>query len=129
MTKLENTIVLVSPCCSVLGVPIGGPSNSNRGVLSGAICGVRGAQLIIARRAAAEHRKYLDQRTLTPPVQHSAGHAGPRRHSGIFASEGFDISCQSNAFHKSLCWVPDALFQLRNKYRYFLGLSIFFVTS
>ena len=83
MTKLENTIVLVSPCCSVLGVPIGGPSNSNRGVLSGAICGVRGAQLIIARRAAAEHRKYLDQRTLTPPVQHSPGHAGPRTHSAV----------------------------------------------
>ena len=92
VTKLENTIVLVSPCCWVLGVPIGGPSNSNRGVLSGAICGVRGAQLIIARRAAAEHRKYLDQRTLTPPVQHYPGHAGPRRHTGVLACEGFDIS-------------------------------------
>ena len=95
VTKLENTIVLVSPCCWVLGVPISGPSNSNRGVLSGAICGVRGAQLIIARRAAAEHRKYLDQRTLTPPVQHYPGHAGPRRHTGVLACEGFNICCHS----------------------------------
>ena len=91
-TKLENTSVLVSFCCSMQGVPIGGPSNSNRGVLSGAICGVRGAQLIIARRAAVEHRKYLDQRTLTPPAQHYPGHAGPRRHTGVLASEAISVS-------------------------------------